>query len=202
MNQSRQPGPRRAVHLAALCGALACAAAPALAAPDVGVTVHVSQPGVYGRVDIGNVPPPPPALVYAQPILVQPPPPPPRTVVVAPPPPVYMWVPPGHQKHWDKHCARYRACGVPVYFVQDRWYREHVQVARGAPPVVDSRPGYVTGPGYAPARVPGYEYGRDDDDHHRGGKHDDEREHGKGKGKDKDKDKDKGHGKGHGGRDD
>jgi hypothetical protein len=45
--------------------------------------------------------------------------------------PVYLWVPPGHRKHWSKHCAQYGACGAPVYFVQDRWYREHVVGERG-----------------------------------------------------------------------
>jgi hypothetical protein len=33
--------------------------------------------------------------------------------------PIYMHVPPGHYKHWDRYCARYRACGQPVYFVQN-----------------------------------------------------------------------------------
>jgi hypothetical protein len=31
-------------------------------------------------------------------------------------------VPPGHEKHWNKHCAEYNACGRPVYFVRDDWY--------------------------------------------------------------------------------
>ena len=165
---------RSTTSLSALLAALACAAAPALAAsPDVGVTVHVSQPGVYGRIDLGRVPPP--VVVYAQPIVVQPPP----RVVTAPPQPVYLWVPPGHQKHWGKHCGQYNACGVPVYFVEDRWYREHVLVGRGAPPRLDGRPGYVAeGPGR-------------DDDHDRG--------HGR-KWKDKDKDDDREHGHGHKGK--
>jgi hypothetical protein len=34
-------------------------------------------------------------------------------------------VPPGHQKHWAKHCGQYNACGQPVYFVQENWVREH-----------------------------------------------------------------------------
>ena len=42
-----------------------------------------------------------------------------------------MWVPPGHQTDWRKHCSRYNACGVPVYFVQDRWYNEHVHPSKG-----------------------------------------------------------------------
>ena len=33
------------------------AVAPVLAAPDVGVSIGINQPGVYGRVNIGNVPP-------------------------------------------------------------------------------------------------------------------------------------------------
>jgi len=89
-------------------------------AADVGVSVQISQPGVYGRVDIGRFPQP--AVVMPQPVVIAP-----QPVVVAQP--LYMWVPPGHQKHWRKHCSRYNACGVPVYFVQDRWYRQ--QVMRG-----------------------------------------------------------------------
>ena len=174
---------RPTIPLLALLGALACAAAPALAAPDVGVTVHVSQPGVYGRIDLGRVPPP--AVVYAQPIVVQPPPQ--RVVALQP---VYLWVPPGHQKHWDKHCGRYNACGVPVYFVQDRWYRDHVWAG---PPQGEGRPRYVTGPVQAPNQ--GYADGprrrgdRDDDD---------DRGHGR-KWKDKDgDDHERGEGRGHG----
>ena len=164
---------RSTISLSALLGAVACAAVPAMAAtPDLGVTVHVSQPGVYGRIDLGRVPPP--VVVYPQPIVVQPPP----RVVTAPPQPVYMWVPPGHQKHWSKHCGQYNACGVPVYFVQDRWYREHVLAGRGAPPQGDGRPGYADGPGRG-------------DDHDRG--------HGR-KWKDKDKDDDREHGHGHKGK--
>ena len=91
-------------------------------AADVGVSVQISQPGVYGRIDVGRFPQP--QVVVAQPVYVQ------RPVVIhqAPPPqPVYMWVPPGHRKNWRKHCGEYGACGVPVYFVQDRWYDEHVR---------------------------------------------------------------------------
>lgn len=106
--------------------ALAAAAAPTFAA-DVGVSVQISQPGVYGRIDIGRFPQP--VVVAPSPVLVTPLPPP-RAVVVRPEP-VYLWVPPGHQRNWNRYCARYNACGVPVYFVQDRWYREHVMAERG-----------------------------------------------------------------------
>jgi hypothetical protein len=103
---------------------LLCAAAfvcsPWVGAASVGMSVQISQPGVYGRVDIGRFPQP--QLVVAQPVWVA------RPVIVAPlpPQPVYMWVPPGHRKNWRKHCGRYGACGAPVYFVQDRWYGGHV----------------------------------------------------------------------------
>lgn len=84
---------------------------------DVGVSIGISQPGVYGRIDIGRYPQP--VLVAPRPVMIG------RPVVVAPQP-VYLWVPPGHQRHWRQHCGRYGACGVPVHFVQDRWYRQHV----------------------------------------------------------------------------
>ncbi|KQV60640.1 hypothetical protein ASC95_04150 [Pelomonas sp. Root1217] len=89
-------------------------AAGAAHATDVGVSVQIGQPGFYGRIDIGNTAPPP--VVMAQPVWVQR-----QPVHVAP---VYMRIPPGHQKHWDKHCAQYNACGVPVYFVKEDWYQE------------------------------------------------------------------------------
>jgi hypothetical protein len=96
-------------------------------AADVGVSIGISQPGVYGRIDIGRFPQP--AVIVPQPVIIAPPRvvvAPPR-VVVAPPQPVYMWVPPGHQKNWRKHCHRYSACGVPVYFVREEWYEQHVR---------------------------------------------------------------------------
>jgi len=99
----------------------AAAAMPAVAA-DVGVSISVSEPGLYGRVDIGRFPQP--QVVVAQPVIVQRP-----TVVVAQPQPVYLWVPPGHRKNWSKHCHEYSACAAPVYFVQDDWYDQHVMPA-------------------------------------------------------------------------
>jgi hypothetical protein len=58
-------------------------------------------------------------LIYPQPVVIARPP----TVVVQQP--VYLHVPPGHAKDWRKHCARYDACGQPVYFVQEDWYHKH-----------------------------------------------------------------------------
>ena len=100
---------------------LACASGSLVAQTSVGVSIGINQPGVYGRIDIGNYPPP--VLVYPQPVIIAPPP------VMVQRQPIYLYVPPGHQKHWGKHCARYNACGQPVYFVQEQWVRERYQQA-------------------------------------------------------------------------
>ncbi|WP_457355260.1 hypothetical protein [Roseateles sp. P5_D6] len=91
--------------------------AGAAQATDVGVSIQVGQPGFYGRIDIGQTAPPP--VVLREPVWVQR-----RPVHVEP---VYMRIPPGHQKHWDKHCAKYNACGMPVYFVREDWYQERYE---------------------------------------------------------------------------
>jgi hypothetical protein len=106
---------RRTVALA--LAAAATALAPAQAA-DVGVSVEISQPGVYGRIDIGRFPQP--ALIIPRPVIIAPP------VAVAPQP-IYMWVSPGHRKNWAKHCHKYNACGYPVYFVRHDWYNQNVR---------------------------------------------------------------------------
>ena len=100
---------------------LTCISGSLLAQTSVGVSVGINQPGVYGRIDIGNYPPP--VLVYPQPVIITPPP------VMVQRQPVYLYVPPGHQKKWGKHCASYNACGQPVYFVQEQWVRERYQQA-------------------------------------------------------------------------
>ena len=69
-------------------------------------------PGVYGRIELGNRPPP--VLINAQPVVVV------RDRRYTEP--VYLHVPPGHAKNWDKHCHKYNACYHPVYFVKSREY--------------------------------------------------------------------------------
>src|SRR5258705_9550906 len=69
------------------------------------------QPGVYGHVQIGNAPPP---VLYAEPVII--------VRERRRYEPVYLHVPPGHAKHWDKHCHKYGACNRPVYFVKSREY--------------------------------------------------------------------------------
>ena len=97
----------------------ASALAPVLAQTNVGVSIGINQPGVYGRVDIGNYPQP--RIVYQQPVIIV------QSPVAVQQQPIYLYVPPGHQKKWSKHCARYNACGQPVYFVREDWVRERYE---------------------------------------------------------------------------
>ena len=96
--------------LASMAIALLSATATQAHATDVGVSVSVSQPGFYGRVDIGNTQP---VLIYPQPVVITPGP------YAVHQRPIYMRVPPGHAKDWGRYCGRYQACGQPVYFIKD-----------------------------------------------------------------------------------
>ena len=88
-----------------------------LLAADVGLSVSIGQPGFYGQIDIGNFPQP--QVIFPQPVMID------RAPMNRPP--IYLRVPPGHAKHWSKHCREYNACGERVFFVQDNWYnREYV----------------------------------------------------------------------------
>ncbi len=91
----------------------------ATAQTNVGVSIGIHQPGVYGRIDIGNDPQP--LVINPQPIIIA------QPAVVVQRQPIYLYVPPGHQKNWGKHCYRYGACGQPVYFVQEQWVRDRYQ---------------------------------------------------------------------------
>lgn len=88
-------------------------------AADVGVAIGFSAPGAYGRVDIGQYPQP--QLIAPQPVIIERP-----ERGLPPPEPVYLWVPPEHRLHWERYCRQYHACGHPVYFVHDDWYRHNV----------------------------------------------------------------------------
>ena len=86
------------------------------------VSIGINQPGVYGRITIGDVPPP--ALVLPQPVIIE------RQPVVVQRAPIYLYVPPAHQQDWRRYCGRYSACNQPVYFVREeyvreRWAKEH-----------------------------------------------------------------------------
>jgi hypothetical protein len=99
------------------------AASSAHAGTNVGVSISVNEPGLYGRIDIGNIAPPP--VVYAQPVVIAP------TPVAVYQRPIYLYVPPVHQANWKRYCTNYAACGQPVYFVQEGWAREHYHRGRG-----------------------------------------------------------------------
>ena len=91
----------------------------AVAQPSVSLSIGINQPGVYGRIDIGELPRP--ALVLAQPVIIAPP------AYVVERRPIYLYVPAVQQQDWRRYCSRYSACGQPVFFVQDQWVRERYQ---------------------------------------------------------------------------
>ncbi len=141
--------------------ASACAL-PQLVSAAVGVSINIGQPGFYGRIDLGDYPPP--RLIYEQPLIIE------HFRVQRSP--LYLRVPPGHAKHWRKHCREYDACGRPVYFVQDDWYDKV----------------------YAPAYRQRHGRGHDEEG---GQNHDDDHNHGSSHDSDRGGDQGKGHGKGH-----
>jgi hypothetical protein len=98
-----------------LAAIIVAVGAPAFAG-DVSVAIGISQPGFYGQINIGELPRPP--VIYAQPVVIR------RAPAVVVAEPMYLHVPPGHEKHWRKHCAEYGACGRPVYFVREDWYQK------------------------------------------------------------------------------
>jgi hypothetical protein len=126
---------------AAFAALTLAAATSASAGVDVGVGVTIREPGVYGRIEIGNGAPPPP-VIYQRPVIIAPPPvvvaqP---AVVVAPQPPMYLYVPPGHAKKWGKHCHKYDACGRQVYFVKEEWVQaQYAQAHPGKGPPAHAR---------------------------------------------------------------
>lgn len=68
------------------------------------------RPGVYGRIEIGKTAPPP--VIYSRPVVAS------RAVLPSSVKPVYLYVPPGHVRKWARHCGKYHACDLPVYFVR------------------------------------------------------------------------------------
>lgn len=108
----------RSLNLAVILGVAGLVACAHPGNVDVGVRASGEiVPGVYGRVDVRNRPPPP--VVYPRPIIVME-----RSRHAQP---VYLHVPPGHAKNWRKHCHKYDACDVPVYFVKSAEYEPDYQ---------------------------------------------------------------------------
>ena len=137
-----------------LAAALAMASAAANA--QVSASITIGDPNFYGVINIGDVPEPP-RLIYREPRIVE------HVHVVETP--VYMRVPPGHAKHWDKHCHEYHACNRKVYFVDDDWYETR----------------YV--PVYREKHGHGHGDDHDDGDHGNHGDHGEGHGHGGGHGK-------------------
>jgi len=131
-------------------------------AADVGVSISFSQPGAYGRVDIGQFPQP--QVIVPQPVIIEPP-----VVGVPPPEPVYLWVPLEHRKHWDRYCHQYNACGHPVYFVNHVWYRDHVMAHRDHAEARHEDSHHDRGRG---EEEHGHGHGHEEDDHGHGHGHD------------------------------
>ena len=109
----------RAIRFVLQSAVALAAVVPLAHAQSVSVNATITGeivPGVYGQVVLGNRPPP--QVVYAQPLVAVP------VVVAQPVPmePIYLHVPPGHAKHWRKHCHEYNACNRPVYFVRSAEY--------------------------------------------------------------------------------
>ena len=104
---------KRILIALAAASAAGCMSTPGA---DVGASLTVGEPGFYGRIDIGDMPRP--QLIYRQPVVIQ------RARMGGAREPIYLHVPPGHERNWRQHCREYGACDQPVYFVQDRWYRE------------------------------------------------------------------------------
>ena len=133
----------------------------------IGASVSgVLAPGVFGRIDIGNLGGVPP-LVSAQPVYVQPA----RGLA-----PVYIYAAPYERANWRRYCGRYDACRAPVYFVDvgsnGRWSRPFVRGHRPPPPRhAAPPPRHVSAP---PHRVHD-RHDRHDRDDRRWDRHDDRR---------------------------
>ncbi|MBC5766000.1 hypothetical protein [Ramlibacter albus] len=100
---------RSAIVLAAALVAAAASVASPLKYRNVTAGGEL-RAGVYGRIDPGDGRPPP--VVYKQPVVA--------AGVLLPPgtQPVYLYVPSGQVRKWDRHCIKWRACELPVYFVR------------------------------------------------------------------------------------
>lgn len=96
-----------------LIGAVLFAAAAVPAVAQTHVSINIGDPGFFGLIDNRGYAAPP--LYASRPVIVQ------RVRYYQEP--VYLRVPTRHRENWGRYCHRYEACGVPVLFVRDSWYR-------------------------------------------------------------------------------
>jgi hypothetical protein len=76
----------------------------------------VPDPAFFGRLDMAGMPKP--QLMSKRPV---------RAVGLAHDDgatPLVLHVPPGQERRWGAACQAYGACGVPVLFVTEAWYRQ------------------------------------------------------------------------------
>ena len=115
----KTPRSNRALSLLAgtlLAGTLLVGIAAPSSAESVGISITLGQPNFYGRIDLGDMQRPP--VVYRHVRIIE------SRSRYAHGEPLYLRVPTNHQRNWRRYCRRYDACGHPVYFVRDNWYRE------------------------------------------------------------------------------
>ncbi len=84
-------------------------------ATDPGASIRIGQPGFYGEIQLGDYFPLP-ELIYPEPVIIN------NPIAHVGQQPVYLHVPPGHAKQWQRFCLHYNACNRPVYFVRENWY--------------------------------------------------------------------------------
>lgn len=66
--------------------------------------------GVYGRIVFKGALAPP--VIYAQPVIAT------QPIGAVPESPLYLYVPPGQVRKWDRYCIKWDACDRPVLFVR------------------------------------------------------------------------------------
>jgi hypothetical protein len=97
-----------------LIGAALFAAASVPALAQTHVSINIGDPGFYGVIDNRGYARP--RVYVSRPVVIE------RVRYYQDP--IYLRVPPKHRHNWGRYCHRYDACGVPVLFVRDDWYRD------------------------------------------------------------------------------
>lgn len=96
-----------------LIGAVLLAAAAVPAVAQTHVSINIGDPGFFGMIDNRGYGAP--RVYVRRPVIIE------RVRYYQDP--IYLRVPPRHRQNWGRYCHRYDACGVPVLFVRDDWYR-------------------------------------------------------------------------------
>lgn len=97
-----------------LIGAALFAAAAVPAVAQTHVSIHIGDPGFFGVIDNRGYAAP--RVYVRRPVIIE------RVRYYQEP--IYLRAPSRHRQNWGRYCHRYEACGVPVLFVRDDWYRD------------------------------------------------------------------------------